>query len=123
MGDKIRDYKDLEAWREAMELCAEVYRLAERLPAQEQYGLRSQMCRAAVSIPANIAEGYGRGSRADYSRFVKVARGSAAELETCLLLAEQLGLLHAEMMQDAMDKLHGVRRLVHGLTKALDNKR
>jgi len=123
MSDEIRDYKDLEAWQEAIELCADIYRLVERLPQREQYGLCSQMCRAAVSIPANIAEGYGRGSRDDYARFVRVARGSAAELETHLILAEKLGLLKSETTQDAMVRLQGVRRLVHGLAKALGSKR
>jgi len=122
MSQRIRDYKDLEVWQEAVELCTDIYRLAESLPAQERYGLCSQMCRAAVSIPSNIAEGYGRGSRGDYSRFVKIARGSAAELETQLILAEKLGMVEAVAVTDVMVRLQGVRRLVHGLTKALDSK-
>ena len=122
MSQRIRDYKDLEVWQEAVELCADIYRLAESLPAQERYGLCSQMCRAAVSIPSNIAEGYGRGSRGDYSRFVKIARGSAAELETQLILAEKLGMVEAVAVTDVMVRLQGVRRLVHGLTKALESK-
>ena len=122
MSQRIRDYKDLEVWQEAVELCTDIYRLAESLPAQERYGLCSQMCRAAVSIPSNIAEGYGRGSRGDYSRFVKIARGSAAELETQLILAEKLGMVEAVAVTDVMVRLQGVRRLVHGLTKALESK-
>ena len=120
MSERIRDYKDLEAWQEAIDLCADIYLLAEDLPKREQYGLCSQMCRAAVSIPANIAEGYGRGSRADYARFVKVSRGSAAELETHLILAEKLGLLAPGATEEAMARLQGVRRLVHALAKSLD---
>ncbi len=120
MAGQIKDHKDLDVWREAMKLCKLIYRFTDQLPDKERFGLTSQMCRAAVSIPSNIAEGYGRGSRRDYSRFVKVARGSAAELETQLLLARDLFGLDAQQADGVQSQLDSVRRLIAGLLRALD---
>ena len=75
-------YKKLTVWKRSMQLVVAVYQLTSKLPASEQYGLSSQMNRAGVSIPSNIAEGYRRKSRKDYIRFLSIANGSAAELET-----------------------------------------
>jgi len=119
---QIRDYKDMEVWQRAMALCERMYELTEGFPEREKYGLASQLRRAAVSIPANIAEGYSRGSRQDYSRFVKIARGSAAELETELMLADRLRLALAEDIGDAIEELTVVRRLIQGLVNALDKR-
>ena len=116
----VTDYKDLEVWQRAIGLCEEIYRLTEGFPERERYGLSAQMPRAAVSIPSNIAEGYGRGSRQDYTRFVKMSRGSAAELETQLVLADKLQLGTPESTREAMGQLAIVPRLAHGLVKALD---
>ncbi len=116
----VTDYKDLEVWQRAIGLCQEIYRLTEAFPERERYGLSAQMRRAAVSIPSNIAEGYGRGSRQDYTRFVKMSRGSAAELETQLVLADKLQLGTPESTREAMGQLAIVPRLAHGLVKALD---
>jgi four helix bundle protein len=120
-GGVIGDYKDLAAWQVAMSVCEDVYALTQKLPDCERYGLISQMQRAAVSIPANIAEGYGRGSRADYCRFVRVARGSAAELETELLLAQRLGLLEPADVMNVLRHLARARRLIHGLVRSLED--
>lgn len=121
VGDVIGDYKDLAAWQMGMSVCEDVYAVTQKLPDCERYGLISQMQRAAVSIPANIAEGYGRGSRADYCRFVRVARGSAAELETELLLAQRLGLLAPADVMDVLRHLARARRLIHGLVRSLED--
>ncbi len=102
---KINSYKDLIAWQKAMEMVAAVYQVTAKYPADERFGLVSQSCRAAVSVPSNIAEGYGRRTKADYVRFLDVARGSANEIETQLLIAVRLGLvthLMAAYDQDAM---------------------
>ncbi len=118
--EKIRDYKDLEVWRVGMDLVRAVYCATACMPRMETYGLAAQMRGAAVSIPSNIAEGYERGSRAEYSRFVKMARGSAAELETQVLLARDLAMLDAESAGRLLDLLGSVRRMLWGLTRALD---
>ena len=84
-------YKDLIVWQKAMEAAREVYRLAPRLPREETYGMRSQITRAAVSIPANIAEGWARESEREKAQFLAIAQGSLAESETLLTLCEQVG--------------------------------
>ena len=86
----IRHYRDLEVWQRAMDLVEQVYRIAKTLPAEERYGLTSQIQRAAVSIPANVAEGHGRTHRGDYLHHLSIARGSLAELETQLAEGERL---------------------------------
>lgn len=86
---KIRSYKDLVVWQKGMELVSRIYLITKRFPASEQFGLTSQIQRAAVSIPANIAEGYGRNTKNEYANFLRIARGSLTELETLLLIAKQ----------------------------------
>ena len=88
----VRSYRDLVAWQRARDLVREVYLLTAKFPVGERFGLVSQMDRAAVSVPSNIAEGYGRATTQDYLHFLRIARGSAYELETQLVLAEDLGL-------------------------------
>ncbi len=87
---QIQSYKDLIVWRKSFQLVLVVYKLTKKFPKDEIFGLTAQMKRSAISIPSNIAEGFGRGSRADYVRFLYIAYGSAAELETQLLLAKEL---------------------------------
>jgi four helix bundle protein len=94
--DKENAYRKLEVWQRGMDLVVEVYRLTETLPAQEKFGLTSQIQRAAVSIPANIAEGYGRTHRGDYLRHLSIARGSLMELETHLTLCVRLNMLERD---------------------------
>ena len=90
---KVAHHKELQVWVDGMELAVEVYRATRDMPVDERYGLTSQLRRAAAAVPANIAEGAGRGSSADFARFVTIARGSLAELETHLLLCQELELL------------------------------
>jgi four helix bundle protein len=88
----IESYRDLRVWREAMDLAETCYRLTAGFPREEMFGITAQIRRAAVSIPANIAEGYGRDSKGSYGQFLRVAQGSLKELETHLLLSQRLGL-------------------------------
>lgn len=98
----MKTYKELDVWQRAMDLVVVVYQATQHFPAQEKYGLISQMQRAAVSVAANIAEGWGRGTREDYVRFLFISRGSLMELETHLLIAQRLGFLNeAEVMMMA----------------------
>jgi len=83
-------YRETSVWNRAMEMAQETYRLAPRLPREETYGLRSQMTRASVSVPANIAEGWARESIREKSQFLAIAQGSLAEMETLLTLCERL---------------------------------
>lgn len=86
----IRSYKDLMVWQRSMDLVESIYRITDKLPAKEQWGLVSQMRRAAVSVPSNIAEGYGRQSSGNYIQFLSISRGSLLELETQLELCIRL---------------------------------
>src|SRR4051794_5130461 len=92
-----RNYRDLVAWQKAMDLVAEVYRASRGFPSEELYGLTNQVRRASVSIPSNIAEGEGRGTNAEFVRFLRIAYGSLREVETQLLIAERLGYLSPGM--------------------------
>jgi four helix bundle protein len=89
----VKSYRELEVWRSGMDLATERYRLAKLMPRSEEFRITSQLLRAAASVPANIAEGWMRSTRRDYARFVSIARGSVAEVETFLLLCNRTGLL------------------------------
>ena len=87
----IKDFRELDVWQRAVDLSVEAYRLSKRFPSEENFGLGSQLRRAGVSVCANIAEGYGRDSRAEYVRFLRIARGSTSEVIALLILAERVG--------------------------------
>lgn len=86
-----KSYRELKVWQRAIELSVAVYRLTGQFPAEERFGLTSQLRRAAVSVASNIAEGYGRASRGEFRQFVGIARGSVLELQTQLVIAKELG--------------------------------
>lgn len=98
-GKKPKSYRDLIVWNKSMDLVVEVYALAKALPRTEEYRMISQMTRAAVSVPTNIAEGHARGSRREYAHFVSISKGSLAELETYLTLVVRLGFVEASKMR------------------------
>jgi four helix bundle protein len=98
-----------------MALAERVYRLSRGFPADERFGLTSQVRRAAVSVPANIAEGYGRGTRAAYAGFLRIARGSLRELETHLLLAQRLGMADAKELDGLLIDTDEIGRMLHAL--------
>jgi len=118
----IRHYRDLEVWQRAMDLVEQVYRIAKTLPTEERYGLTSQIQRAAVSIPANVAEGHSRTHRGDYLHHLSIARGSLAELETHLTLAVRLDLLDREAVLPIWDLCQRVGQLLNALIAALRRK-
>lgn len=120
---RIRSYRDLVAWQEAMSLAKNVYRESSRLPKSEDYGLKQQVRRACVSVPSNIAEGYGRGSRRDYVSvsFLRRARGSLYEVETQILLAGELEYLTPEQTDPLLAQADECSRVLNGLITALEN--
>jgi four helix bundle protein len=111
----IKSYRDLRVWSNAMDLAQAVYELTKAFPPSEQYRLTAQIIRAAISIPANIAEGHMRGTRKDYANFISIARGSTAELETLLLLAERAQLGPAAPISLALSKAEDIGRMLTGL--------
>ncbi len=113
-------YQDLKVWGKSMELVEIVYQLTMDLPHEEIYGLTSQMRRCAVSIPSNIAEGSQRGSNKDFSYFLRVARGSSAELQTQLLIADRLGYIKNDLVfTKSRNLLTEVRKMLSGLHASL----
>ncbi len=116
----IRSFTDLDVWKSGMDLAAEVYRLSRFMPKAEQYGMTSQMLRSASSVPANIAEGFQRGSRKDYARFVGIARGSLGETETFLLLATRVGHLEPAATDAALELCRQLGRQLTRLRQRLD---
>ena len=111
-----RSYRDLIAWQKAMDLVISVYRATRDLPGEERFGLTAQMRRCAVSIPSNIAEGWGRGDNQDFTRFLTIARGSLLELSTQIDICQRLGYSGAwEPLLEGADE---VRRILHGLIKS-----
>jgi four helix bundle protein len=117
---RIDGYKDLIAWQKGMDLVVEVYRVSKHFPPDERFGLTAQVRKAAVSIPSNVAEGYGRPSRADYIHFLDISRGSANEVETQLLLAVRLGFVTAEMARRALEMTNEEQRILNGLVEAVE---
>jgi four helix bundle protein len=103
-----------------MNMVESVYRISRDFPRVEQYRLTSQLLRAAVSVPANIAEGNARSSRKDYARFVSIARGSLAETETLLMLAGRIGLGRAEIIDVVLSEADRVGRMLNGLHRSLE---
>ena len=115
---RINSYRDLIAWQRAMSLVVAVYRATEALPDSEKFGLRSQMRRSAVSIPSNIAEGYGRESTQDYLRFLCVARGSLYELRTQFEICASLDYLIGDEALTGL--LAETDRVLHGLIRGVE---
>jgi len=121
-GNTVTSYRDLIVWQRALELCTAVYKATAGFPGEEKFGLVSQMRRAAVSIPSNIAEGHGRLTTSEYRNFLGIARGSLKELETQILIAHRLGYL-SESATDACRALAGeVSRMLSTLIAALQRR-
>jgi four helix bundle protein len=118
-GKTINSYKELHVWNRGMELSLAVYRLTAKFPREEIYGLTSQVRRAAVSVPSNIAEGYGRNSRKEYKQFLAIARGSALELQTQMLIALELGYCDKAGHQEVDDLLNEVSKMLYSLLRKL----
>ena len=113
-------YGDLKAWQKAMDFAESVYSVTKEFPREELYGLTSQLRRAGVSVPSNIAEGWGRKSRNEYRHHLGIARGSLLEAETQVLLAGRLGYVPSVEIAPLLDQTAEVARLLNGLIKALD---
>ena len=118
---KVRGYRDLTVWQKAMDLVVESYRLVRLLPPSESFGLISQIRRAVVSIPANIAEGQGRDHLGDYIHHLSVAKGSLVELETHFLICERLKFLKPSDVQLLLSSTDEIGRMLSGLSKKLQD--
>ncbi len=115
----MKDFRDLQVWHKAHELALDAYRASSGFSQHERYGLTSQFRRAAVSIGANLAEGCGRGSDADFARFAQIAMGSASEVEYLVLLARDLQELSEEDRDRLNARISEVKRMLSALIKTL----
>ncbi|MEO6457359.1 MAG: four helix bundle protein [Chloroflexia bacterium] len=115
----IQSYRDLLVWQKSMDLVAEIYCLAKLFPREEQFGLISQIQRAAVSVPANIARGHGRIYKADFLRHLSIARGSFSEVKTYVKIAVRLKYVEREQVKDAWALMQEVGRLLNGLIRSM----
>lgn len=116
---RIRSYRDLRVWQEGMSLAVTCYGLTKSFPKDELFGMTSQIRRAASSIPANIAEGYGRDSRGDYVQFLRIAQGSLKEVETHLILCTQVRLLTESDAQAPLQHCDRLGKMLHRLIQSL----
>ncbi|MBI5464033.1 MAG: four helix bundle protein [Ignavibacteriales bacterium] len=106
----MRNFRELEVWNIGVEIAEKVYELAAKLPAEEKFGLKSQLQRSAVSIPSNIAEGCSRDSNAEFKRYLQIAIGSSYELETQLILTRNLRLLNAGSVEVILERVSQEQR-------------
>ncbi|MBM4308321.1 MAG: four helix bundle protein [Deltaproteobacteria bacterium] len=118
----LKNYKELKVWQKAYQLCLEIYRVTKVFPKEERYGLTSQIRRAAVSVPSNIAEGYGRKTIGEYIHALYIAYGSNCELETQILLSADLGFIDSDHFKGLQNNVGEVERMLKGLIKSLGNK-
>lgn len=119
MERKIRTYRDLDIWSKEIEIVKDVYKSTEKFPKQETYGLISQMRRAAVSIPSNIAEGFRRNRNKEYKQFLYISLGSCAELETQITIAKELEYIQKNEEATLLEKLDHLCRMISNLIKKL----
>ena len=118
----LKNYRELIVWQKSYQLCIQIYKITKDFPKEEKFGLTSQIRRAAVSVPSNIAEGYERRTTPDYIRALYVAYGSHCELETQILLSGDLGYIKVEDMKKLREDIGEVERMLKALIKSLERK-
>jgi len=121
-SEVLKNYKELKVWEKSYQLCLDIYKITKEFPQSERYGITAQMRRAALSIPSNIAEGYGRKTTQDYIRFLYMDYGSTCELETQLLLSGDLGYFNRENLKGYQSKIGEIERMLKALIKSLESK-
>lgn len=118
--NKINSYRDLIVWQKSMSLVTEIYSITRNFPSVELYGLGNQMRRSAISIPSNIAEGYGRNSTGDYKRFLQIAVGSLFELQTQVEIAFNLGYITSELFKELVSKTKELELMLLSLIRKIN---
>lgn len=116
----MHQYKNFKVWQKGRELVKKVYQLTQQLPDDERFGLVSQMKRAAISLPANIAEGSGRRTDSDFCRFLDIAYGSSCELETLLLLCVDLSFLSETEINSVNELIKEIQKMIYALKQKLN---
>ena len=119
----FKSYRDLEVWKKAMRLAKRIYQVTQKFPNDERFGLTNQLRRAVVSVPSNIAEGHARFGAGEFSRFLSIATGSVAEIETQILLSQDLGYVKEELTFELLAELDIIGKMLRGLAKSIDRRR
>jgi four helix bundle protein len=117
----MRNFKNLNIWLQGISIVKEIYGLSQKLPSNEKFGLISQINRAAVSIPSNIAEGCSRNSEIEFKRFLEIAMGSLFEVETQLIIIQELGLINPEELNSIFELIAKEGKMINGLIKTIKN--
>lgn len=117
----MKTHRDLKVWHNSIELVTEVYKLTKSFPNSETFGLASQIQRSAVSVPSNIAEGAARNSSKEFSRFLSIALGSLAELETQLIISKNIEYLSQHQFYTIHEKLVKIRKMINGFQKSINH--
>jgi four helix bundle protein len=123
MGERIRYHTDLRVWRQSQELALQAYAATSTFPRREAFGLTDQIRRAAASVPANIAEGCGRGTTQELIRSLRIARGSLGEMDSHLTLAKNLGYIRADARAQLESEARAIRLMLNALIAALARRR
>jgi four helix bundle protein len=118
----VQSYKDLDVWQRSMDLVEAVYALTKQFPKEELYTLTSQIRRAAISVPSNIAEGRSKRATRDFMRFIHISYGSMAELETQLMIAERLSYISHDKLSPLVEEIGDIGRMLNGLLSGLERK-
>ena len=123
MSTTFKSYRDLEVWQRSMRLAKRVYQATQKFPSDERFGLTNQLRRASVSVPSNLAEGHARFGPGEFSRFISIAMGSVAEIETQILLSTDLGYLTVELSREILEDLETIGKMLRGLAKSISKRR
>jgi len=118
----MRNFRDLTIWQDAVLFAKSIYALCESLPSSEKYGLTSQLCRAAVSIPSNIAEGCSRAGEKDFKHFLEIAIGSAFELETQLIIVAEIGFVKKTTVEERLTELHTLQAKINAFIGKINDR-
>ena len=118
--DKIKSHKDLKIWQKGIVIVKEIYLMCQSLPKEELYALQSQLKRSAVSIPSNIAEGYGRHYTKNYIQFLNIARGSLLELETQVTIARELDFITKEIFEKNIELITEESKMINAFIKSIE---
>ncbi len=115
----MHNYKELEIWKRSLELAVEIYKLTEKFPDEEKFGLITQLRKSAVSILSNIAEGAGRNTRGEFSHFLGISTGSLFELETQSIISEKVGFLEKNISLEISDEVSQIARMIYGFQNSI----
>ena len=117
----MRNFRKLKIWEQGIVLVKEIYKIAQKLPSDEKFGLKSQITRTAVSVPSNIAEGSSRNSEIEFKRFLEIAMGSLFEVETQLIIIQELNLINSEELKIIFDLIAKEGKMINGLINTIKN--